>query len=162
VLAESDWDTLHQRITRHKAHYYRIPMPDGLILVLTEANVGEVIDEDMVPVIVALQSNDQRRMTSSRGWRKRKERKRTNWKRVGISRSPEEKRVSAYEELDMEPSPICSVGQGRHDAPFSGHEVRLPDPNTRRIEELARELSMNVEEPVELTPNGWPIPSRDG
>ena len=77
---------------------HRVPAPEGKAVILTTAEVGEVVEDPdaFVAEVVAAQpcdSSDRRRMTSSRQWKAAGDTSTHRWDRVGTSHKPLARRL---------------------------------------------------------------------
>ncbi len=152
VLADDEeWEAFHKtHVDRDGARYHRIPAPDGKSIILTDADVGEVIDEQDVAVAIELNPDDGRRMTHSREWKEVKPKPR--WKRVGISPLDATERAQVYMEEGCNPK-VASTDK----ALVGAHDVDLPPADSKAMERLKDRLRIRDEE--KLGPDGWPVPA---
>jgi len=146
-IEDEQRDTFRKNIERDGAKYHRIPAPDERSIILTDAQVGEVIDEADVRVVVELNPNDGRRMTQSREWKEPPPSGR--WNRVAISPLNATKRVKVYIEEGCEPvrAPTATGLVGAQD-------VKLPAGDSAEMARLKERLRIRDEE--QLGPEGWP------
>ncbi len=152
VADEDEWEAFHKTyLDRDDENYHRIPAPDGMSIILTEAEVGEVIDEQDVAVVVELNPDDGRRMTNSREWKDKKPE--SKWKRVGISPLNADQREQVYVDEGCHPiaAPTAKGLVGTQD-------VNLPPADSKAMERLKDRLRIRDE--VKLGPDGWPVPAR--
>ena len=152
LVADGDeWEAFHKTyLDRDDANYHRIPAPERMSIILTDAEVGEVIDEQDVEVVVELQPCDGRRMTHSREWKADKPERR--WSRVGISPLNTADRTRVYEEEGCHP-----VGAPAADGLISAHDVALPAADSPAMEKLKERLHIRAEENGKLGEDGWPV-----
>ena len=149
LLVDKEWEAFHKTfVDRGGTKYHRIPAPDGLWIVLTDADVGELIDEQDVAVVVELIPADGRRTTQSRQWKEKPPP--TRWNRVGISPLNAEERAKVYAEEGLNPTRASTI-KGL----VGAHDVDLPPSDSQDMERLKRRLG--IPDDVEIGPDGWPV-----
>jgi hypothetical protein len=145
----ASWEALHKTyIERGGANYHRIPSQDGKTVVLTDADIGEVISVEDVAMIVYVHPGDRgRRITSSRAWKMRSGS--GNWERIGFSSMSADERYAVYEEVGCDPE--LAAWRGGF---VTVQNVTLPE-DLVRLNKLKERLGMPSE--VILGENGWPL-----
>jgi hypothetical protein len=150
--SDGAWDTFHKmHVTRGRAKYFRIPAPECKLVVLTTAEVGELVVDraDFVESVLGIQPCDGRRMTSSRGSKGAGATPRTNWKREGLSVKPLAERVEAYKEEGLEPS---ESDRGDTDV-VRAYGLDLPESGSPEMQRLAAKIGLF--EPAEQMERKW-------
>ena len=146
-----EWEALHKTLERKEANFQRIPLPEGMAIILTDADIGQVIDREDVEMAVELQPCDgRRRMSSSRAW---KDDKTNDWKRIGTSKLSPEERTRIYDEEGC--NPVAAPPLANY---LPAQDVSLPAPDSTEMRKLKKRLNMwSDEDRVELGEDGWPI-----
>jgi hypothetical protein len=103
-----DWTNLHKWLDRHGENYHRIPISDGMSVILTTADVGDVVPDPprYVEEVIESAPLGRRRITSSRAWQGAGSLATGQYKRLGISHLPVEDRVTVYEESGCNPREV--------------------------------------------------------
>ena len=154
---ESEWETVRKALDRADALYHRVPAPGGRAIILTDADVGDVVDDRAKAIKDAIlkQPHDGRRMTSSREWKGTGATTNRRWSMVGRTTMSEEDRLVVYEESGCEPMEVWN----KHlpEDVVSAHDVVLPDENTPEMEALVRRLELRRQDDGGLGIDGWPV-----
>lgn len=153
-----EWETLRKALQRSGALYHRVPACNGKSVVLTTADVGEVVEDPMAFVghVVANQPcdpEDRRRMTSSRPWKGAGGSGTGRWRRVGRTHMPLAGRLQVYGEEDCDPTEIAA--EDRAPGVIAAHDVRLPAWDSVEMSRLARRLNLERDDPPPEGASGW-------
>ncbi len=164
VADGAEWEALHKALERSGAIYHRVPAPDGKAVILTDAEIGDVVQnpEGFVPTLIANQpcdSKEKRRMTSSREVKGAGDRSSGGrWRRVGTSHLRLGERVRVYTEEGCEPTevPKASISPDV----VVAHDVRLPSPDTPEMDRLAQRLELTRDDPPPPGMSPWQVAIR--
>jgi hypothetical protein len=145
---EESWENFHKKyVTRHGANYHRIPSQDGKRIVLTDAEVGEVITAEDVEMIVYIQPHQKgRRWRSSKEWKLPQGS--GQWERLGLT-SSDKNRKAVYDQAGWQPRKAYWITW----LP-AVLNLTLPASN-RDLEKVMDDLGMPTE--VRRGENGWPL-----
>ena len=140
-----EWEALHKALERSGAPYHRVPAPDGKAVIVTTADVGDVVEDprSFVEQVVANQPcdpDDKRRMTSSRPWKGAGETGPRRWKRVGTTRMPLASRLRVYDEEECRPTEVSVMERGP--GVIAAHDVALPASDSPEMSRLANRLDL--------------------
>ena len=152
------WEALHKELERSGARYHRVPAPGGKAVIITTAELGTVVmdPEPFVRQVVANQPwcpQDKRRMTSS-----------TTVEGCG-RRCPSP--VEAGGDHPHGPGTADGgVRRGGRDPTevveaylppdsVAAHDVRLPEPGSAKMSQLARRLELERDDPAPEGTNAW-------
>jgi hypothetical protein len=121
-----EWTNLHKWLDRQGEDYHRIPTSDGRAVILTTADIGEVVGDPSSYVQKVIESSPvgKRRITSSRAWKGAGSLATGQYKRLGISHLALEDRVTVYEESGCNPREVArsALPEGVERA----HDLDLP------------------------------------
>lgn len=155
-----EWQALRKTLERADALYHRIPAPEGMAAILTDAEIGDLVEKRpyVVRQVIEAQPCDGRHMSSSRQWKGAGDRSTGRWKREGTSHLPRAQRFRIYTEERCRPIDVPDKAL----PPGVENEfvLELPPNGTGAWERLRDRLELNTHEAPPLGPGGWPIPRR--
>lgn len=154
------WETMHKSLDRSGALYHRIPAPEGRAVIITDADVGDLVQdpEKFVGEAIASQpcsSTEKRRMTSSRHWKGAGGSARGGrWKRLGTTHLALEDRVRVYEEEGCQPVKV--EGQWVPAEAVVAHDLGLPALDSPEMERITQRLGLVSGSPRRASDgSGW-------
>ena len=124
--------TFIKKLNRKGENYYSIPAPDGLTIVLTKYDVGEVISRQDMEDLVDLQPLDRkRRLSTSRAWKFSDDSRTKDYQLAALSDAHPDHRQRTYRDAGLEPEEIP-----HSDYFVSSHHIPIPAAGTLEMDQF--------------------------